>query len=226
MSNKNEIQIEEKIDFLKDLLLKMVTRVEEAILKATVAFRDHDIKMAEKVVADDFYIDEMRELIENDAVMLLISEAPYGHYMRYVIAGLKMVTSLERMGDHAAHLARLTASMSTAQKTCDAEIVKKIVAMANADAAMFREVISALATIDAQRAIEIAKMDNEIDTMEEENYRLILAANARCSREGEPSMELFEFYYITKELERLGDHVTTICKWIVYMKEGEKPQLN
>jgi len=216
------VQIDEKLYFFNELLLQMVTRVEEAILKATIAFRDRDIDMAKKVMADDYFIDQMRELVENDAVRLLISEAPYGHYMRHVIAGLKMVTSLERMGDHAAHLAKVATELDAESQDCDKEIIDKLVDMANADALMFRDVITALAETDAKRAREIAKKDNEIDAYKEEIYGMIFEAN-KC---GDTSNELFEFYYLAKELERLGDHVTTICKWIVYMEEGETPELN
>lgn len=221
---KDTVQIDEKLNFFNELLLKMVTRVEQSILKATVAFRDCDVEMAKKVIADDTFIDQMRELVENDAVSLLISEAPYGHYMRHVIAGLKMVTSLERMGDHAAHLAKFVIEMEPV-KDSEREIVDKIVEMANADAVMFREVINALSKTDAVRAREIAKMDNEIDDYKEEIYQMIFRVNdnSRCEKSNN---KLFEFYYLAKELERLGDHVTTICKWIVYMKEGEKPELN
>jgi len=221
---KDTVHIDEKLNFFNELLLKMVTRVEQSILKATVAFRDRDVEMAKKVIADDTFIDQMRELVENDAVSLLISEAPYGHYMRHVIAGLKMVTSLERMGDHAAHLAKVATEIDPTQEG-ERAIVDKIVEMANADAAMFREVINALSKKDAVRAREIAKMDNEIDNYKQEIYHMIFEANDN-SRCGSPNNELFEFYYLAKELERLGDHVTTICRWIVYMKEGEKPELN
>lgn len=221
---KDTIQIDEKLNFFNELLLQMVTRVEEAILKATVAFRDHDVEMAKKVMADDYFIDQMRELVENDAVRLLISEAPYGHYMRHVIAGLKMVTSLERMGDHAAHLAKVATELDSAKES-ERVIVDKIVEMANADAAMFREVINALSKKDADKARAVAKMDIEIDKYKDEIYQMIFDENEKSQVNG-PNNELFDFYYLAKELERLGDHVTTICKWIVYMKEGEKPEFN
>ena len=225
MSNDKTIQIDEKLNFFNELLLQMVTRVEEALLKATVAFRDHDVEMAKKVIADDYFIDQMREMIENDAVRLLISEAPYAHYMRVVIAGLKMVTSLERMGDHAAHLAKVASKLGTAQND-EILIVDKIVEMANADAAMFREATVALSKTDAVAAKEIAKKDNIIDNYRKEINTMIYEANSNLKSSKNYDNELFELFYLVKELERLGDHVTTICKWIVYMKEGEKPELN
>ncbi|MBK5200956.1 MAG: phosphate transport system regulatory protein PhoU, partial [Spirochaetaceae bacterium] len=201
MGKDNTVQIDEKLNFFNELLLQMVTRVEEALLKATVAFRDHDVEMAKKVIADDYFIDQMREMIENDAVRLLISEAPYGHYMRHVIAGLKMVTSLERMGDHATHLAKVAFKLGIAQ---DAEIVivNKIVEMATADAAMFREATVALAKTDAIAAKEIAKKDNIIDAYRKEINELIFEANSSLKTNKNYGNELFELFYLVKELER------------------------
>ncbi|HKL57585.1 MAG TPA: PhoU domain-containing protein, partial [Sphaerochaeta sp.] len=72
----------------------MVYRVEEAILQAQHAFRNHDILLAKKVIANDWFIDQLQEMVENDGVRLLVSEAPYGHYMRHIIAGIKIVSSL------------------------------------------------------------------------------------------------------------------------------------
>lgn len=213
------IQLDEKLDFFNGLLLQMVSRVEESILKATVAFRDQDTNLAEKVVAEDYFIDQLRDMIENDSVRLLISEAPYGHYMRYVVAGLKMVTSLERMGDHAAHLAGIASHIDKENKT-EKQVVDKIVAMANADARMFRKAIEALMEKDGVAAVEVSYMDSEIDEFRFEINNLIFSqGDAR-----NPNM--YEYFYIVKELERIGDHITTICSWIVYMTEGKKPKLD
>ena len=97
-----ESSLDEKMRFYQQLLVQMVNRVEEAIYQAQTAFRNNDINLARKVLADDYFIDQLQELIENDGVRLLVSEAPYGHYMRYIIAGIKIVSSLERMGDRLA----------------------------------------------------------------------------------------------------------------------------
>ena len=210
------VQLDEKLDFFNGLLLQMVTRVEEAILKATAAVRDQNTDLAEKVVAEDYFIDQLRDMIENDSVRLLISEAPYGHYMRYVIAGLKMVTSLERMGDHAAHLASIASRIDN-DNTVEKEIVQEIVKMATSDAEMFRKAIESLIKKDSKKAIEVSAMDDEIDLFRVNINEMIFSQGDARNR------NMYEYFYIVKELERIGDHITTICDWIVYMTDGEKP---
>ncbi len=214
-------QLDDKMQFFHELLIQMVNRVEEAIYQAMHAFKNHDEALAEKVVSEDYFIDQMRDLIESDGVRLLISEAPYGHYMRQVIAGLKIVTSLERMGDHAAHLAKL--AIQTTSGTSHRKIVDAIADMALADAKMTRCAVDALIANDAELARKVAAMDDGIDEYRRQINALIFAEEPKEAKDRE---DLYNYFYIAKEMERLGDHVTTICSWIVYMAAGVKPDLN
>jgi len=220
---KQVYQIDEKIMFYRELLLQMVTRVEQAILKATIAMENKDIKLAESVVNEDFFINQLRDMIESDAVRLLISEAPYGHYMRQVIAGLKIATSLERIGDHATHLARMVSHESFSNDEREVPIIKGIIEMSNIVANMFREAIDALINIDAKQAKDVAKMDDEIDDRREDLKKQILEAGPFENIQLRQNMH--NYYYLVIELERVGDHITTICSWVVYMEEGVKPHL-
>ena len=65
-------------------------------------------------------------MIENDAIRLLVSEAPYGHYMRHIVAGMKMVSNIERIGDHAAHLAKMTSAEKDESETPYAELISEM----------------------------------------------------------------------------------------------------
>lgn len=217
-------QIDEKIMFYRELLLQMVTRVEQAILKATISMETNDLKLADSVIKEDFFINQLRDMIESDAVRLLISEAPYGHYMRQVIAGLKIATSLERMGDHATHLAKIVGQDKLSNDEREKPIIKGIVEMSNIVADMFRGAIDALINIDSEAAKNVAKMDDEIDSRREDLKKLILESGP--FEELKLRQNMHNYYYLVIELERVGDHITTICSWVVYMDEGVKPDLN
>lgn len=220
MSTK-KYQLDDKLQFFHELLIQMVNRVEESIYQAMHAFKNHDEALAEKVVSEDYFIDQMRDLIESDGVRLLISEAPYGHYMRQVIAGLKIVTSLERMGDHAAHLAKL--AVQTTEGSAHRKIVDAIADMALADAKMTRAAVDALIANDADMARQVAAMDDDIDERRKQINAMLFEEEPKDAKQRE---NLYNYFYIAKEMERLGDHVTTICSWIVYMAAGVKPDLN
>ena len=224
MDNNHVYQIDEKISFYRELLLQMVTRVEQAILKATIAMDNKDVKLANTVIKEDYFINQLRDMIESDAVRLLISEAPYGHYMRQVIAGLKMATSLERMGDHAAHLAELVGSDCFCDDERESEVVSGIVEMSNLIAKMFREAIDALISIDSEEAKKVAESDDEVDKMRDKLKKVILENGPFESLKLRQNMH--NYYYLVTELERVGDHITNICSWVVYMDQGIKPHLN
>ena len=220
MDVKKTTKLDEKMNFFQELLVQMVNRVEDAILQAQHAFRNHDIELARKVVANDWFIDQLQDTVENDGVRLLISEAPYGHYMRHIIAGIKIVSSLERMGDHAAHLAKMS---TVKEDMMYVDFIERISEMALLGATMTRKVVEAFIDVKSQKAIEVASMDDQMDSMRDS----INADLFKMEPAGSKDMErLFNLFYLTKEMERLGDHVTTICRWIVYMEKGERPKLN
>jgi phosphate transport system protein len=217
---KEQNSLDDKMHFFQEMMLQMVTRVEEAVYQARSAFEEHDVILAQKVIENDYFIDQLQEMIENDGVRLLVSEAPYGHYMRHIIAGIKMVSNLERMGDHAAHLAK----MASAEKyDIEEPFIKKISDMALIGATMIRKAVEAFVDVEANKAIEVAQMDDQMDAARDEINGLLFQAKVSNPAQMERLLNLF---YVAKEMERLGDHVTTICRWIVYMDKGERPHLN
>ena len=220
MEMKRANTLDEKMRFFQEMLIQMVNRVEESILQAQHAFSNHDIELARKVMANDWFIDQLQEMVENDGVRLLISEAPYGHYMRHIIAGMKIVSSLERMGDHASHLAKMATSR---EYEISVPFVQRISEMALLGATMTRMAVDAFMDVKAEKAIEVAAMDDRMDAMRDAINKDLFAMQPTGPGEMERLLNLF---YLTKEMERLGDHVTTICRWIVYMDKGSRPRLN
>ena len=220
METKRISSLDEKMRFFQEMLIQMVSRVEESILQAQHAFRNNDTELARRVMANDYFIDQLQEMIENDGVRLLVSEAPYGHYMRHIIAGIKIVSSLERMGDHAAHLAKMTVRQEL--ENC-IPFVEQISEMALLGATMTRRAVEAFIDVKAEKAIEVAAMDDRMDETRVRINEQLVAVKANSKQEME---RLFNLFYLAKEMERIGDHVTTICRWIVYMDKGQRPKLN
>lgn len=208
------------MQFFQEMLIQMVNRVEEAIYQAQYAFRNHDVELAKKVITNDWFIDQLQEMVENDGVRLLVSETPYGHYMRHIIAGIKIVSSLERMGDHASHMAKMASSEEEAMFI---PFVERISEMALLGATMTRKVVEAFIDVKAEKAIEVALLDDKMDAERDALNADLFALRPETEAEMERILNLF---YLTKEMERYGDHVTTICRWIVYMDKGQRPKLN
>lgn len=220
MEQKQASTLDEKMRFYQEMLIQMVNRVEEAIYQAQHAFRNHDIALAKKVMADDWFIDQLQEMVENDGVRLLVSEAPYGHYMRHIVAGLKIVSNLERMGDHAAHMAKMAREE---ENEALIPFVERISEMALLGATMTRKAVEAFIDVKAEKAMEVAALDDQMDRARDALNADLFKLKPANAAEMERILNLF---YLTKEMERFGDHVTTICRWIVYMERGQRPRLN
>jgi phosphate transport system protein len=102
-------------------------------------------------------------------------------------------------------------------------IVERISEMALLGATMTRKAVEAFIDVKAEKAIEVAAMDDQMDAARDALNADLFSLKPTCEKEMERILNLF---YLTKEMERLGDHVTTICRWIVYMDKGQRPRLN
>lgn len=220
MEQKQKSLLDEKMQFFQEMLIQMGNRVEEAIYQAQHAFLNHDITLAKQVIANDWFIDQLQEMVENDGVRLLVSEAPYGHYMRHIVAGMKIVSNLERMGDHATHLAKMTISE---EQELFIPFVERISEMALLGATMIRKAVEAFIEVKSEKAMEVAAMDDQMDAARDALNASLYSLKPNNKREMKRILNLF---YLTKEMERMGDQVTTICRWIVYMDKGQRPRLN
>ncbi len=101
--------------------------------------------------------------------------------------------------------------------------VERISEMALLGATMTRKVVEAFIDVKAEKAIEVALLDDKMDAERDALNADLFALRPETEAEMERILTLF---YLTKEMERYGDHVTTICRWIVYMDKGQRPKLN
>lgn len=214
MANK---QFDVKIENFQNALKEMGETVEISIKRAIDAVKNGDEKEGQNVSDDDYLINSMRDTIETEAVRILISQTPYGRYIRIVIAGLKMATHFERMGDYAAHLT------SIAGHKTNPEIKNKIVQMATSALSMATAANKALFLDSAEYARQVAVMDDDIDKKKKEIDDIILKKTPSTEEE---KKELFDYFFVVKEIERLGDRITSLCAWVVYSLCGDKPKLN
>jgi phosphate transport system protein len=214
-------QLEEKLRSYHELLVRMLNEVEEALALAVEATRKRDVALAERIVQHDKAINGLRDKAEHDGIMLLVTERPYAHFLRQTISDLKMAGEIERMGDYAAHLAKVGSSLAHSKEVDS--IVVQICEMGLVGAEMVRSVADALDSPNADLARIVAKMDDRIDSKRDTVNRLLFDHQAISDEE---RVALYHCFYLAKELERLGDHVTNVCEWMVFTVESIKPKLN
>lgn len=200
---------------LNNLLIQMGHLIEEAIEMAITALMKQDVELAKKAIAFDQNIDDMEKEIENLCLKILLCQQPVASDLRFVSAALKMVTDMERIGDHASDISEITIVMA------DAPYIKKlehIERMAVETTDMVIKSIEAYIENNAPKAYKVMKQDDIVDdlfmTTKEELIRLI---NENINN-GEQATDLL---MVAKYFERIGDHATNIAEWVIFSIEGK-----
>ncbi|MFP4382914.1 MAG: phosphate signaling complex protein PhoU [Spirochaetia bacterium] len=208
---------------MKDLyqdIVRMGTLVEEALRKALISLSIRDTELAQQVIDGDKKIDELQQEIEERCTQLIALEQPVATDLREILTSTKIVTDLERIGDHARHLAKSVEAISDEKLLQTLPDIQK---MTQLGINMVHDCITAFVEHDAEKAIEVAARDDEIDSIHKHLFDEVLGImkdNPDKIAQGASLMFLNRF------LERLGDHVTNMCEWVVFAKKGEHVELN
>jgi phosphate transport system protein len=212
----------EELSRLRQDILAMATRVEENLGKALTALRTRNADLAKEVRADDSEVDALQIRIEDDAAYVIATQQPVARDLREMVTIFKLTSNIERVGDHAVHLARAARKLA---KSTDAPFAAQehLEVMAVTGQKMIRAAISAFMAQDSQAAREAAAMDQMIDaehkTLTEEILKLMKKNSSLVK-------EALQIIHTSNQLERLGDHITNICEAVIYMIEGKHEELN
>lgn len=201
-------------------VLHMGTLVEEALQKALTAVTNGDGVLADRVKENDMAIDGLQYRIDKRCTELIATEQPVATDLREILVAMKIASDLERIGDHARHLVRV---MDELQDVAFRGLLPRFTTMTEKGVAMVHDSITAYVNHDADAAREVARRDDEIDTMHRALFRDLIDVIVADPTRVEPGTSLI---FMNRFLERLGDHVTNMCEWIVYAKTGEHVELN
>lgn len=212
----------DQLNRLRHDILAMATRAEENLGKALAAMRENNAELAKEARASDAIIDALQLKIEDEAAILIATQQPVARDLRELVTVFKLTSSIERVGDHAVHLAKAVIKLSK-KGDFPVRYQERLENMAETGIEMLRISISAYLAQDAQAAREAAamdtKIDNEHDAITEEILKLM-------KKHPDLVKAAFQVLHTSTQLERLGDHITNICEAIIYMIEGRHEELN
>ena len=196
--------------------------VEENLGKALAALKTCNTELAKEARSDDAEVDALQYKIEDDAAIIIATQQPVARDLRELVTIFKLTSNIERVGDHAAHLARAAKKLA---KSGDSPFRAQghLEKMAETGQKMLRAAISAFMAQDAQAAREAAALDNKIDAEHEivtEDILKLMKKNPDLVKGA------LQILHTSNQLERLGDHITNICEAIIYMTEGKHEELN
>ena len=210
----------EELNRLRHDVLAMATRVEEDLGKTLSALRNNDVELAKEVVADDAVVNAMQLKIEDEAAIVIATQQPVARDLREMVTIFKLTTNLERVGDHAVHLAKMVIKLSGEPPFRSSEHMEK---MAETGREMIRSSISAYLNQDAEAARKAAALDDKID---EEHKALTEEILSLMKEHPEYIKKAARLLNTSGHLERLGDQITNMCESIIYMTEGRHEELN
>ncbi|MGI9370343.1 MAG: phosphate signaling complex protein PhoU [Ruegeria sp.] len=199
-------------------IMKMGGLVEAAIVSATRSLEDRDEELAQQVRKGDKAIDELEEVINEQAARLIALRAPTAGDLRLVLSVLKVSGNLERIGDYAKNIAKRTSVLVDAQEVNGSAAALR--RQAREVEAMLRDALDAYIQRDPELAQDVIERDREVDLMYNGLFRELLTHMAEDPRSISACMHL---HFIAKNVERMGDHTTAIAEQVIYLVTGNRP---
>lgn len=206
MRNKFNEQLLE----LNKEMIEMGNKIIDSIKMAIAALESSDTEKAKRIMEGDAEIDRLQKKIENICFNLLIQQQPVATDLRNVTAAMKMVTDMERIGDHAADISEITILMGQESRVDQFEHIAK---MANETMVMLNHSIEAYVEKDAEKARRVIEHDDIVDALFDAAKKDVIQLILDDSGEGEEATDLL---MIAKYFERIGDHATNIAEWVIF----------
>lgn len=212
--------LDRELRLIKDDVLRMGGLVEDAIRAAIDALVRHDADAALAVIVNDRSINEMQRTVSSLITATIATQQPVARDLRFLLSLDHVTYELERMGDHAASVAK------QARKLAPLPPLKKYVdlpEMGELAAQLVHGILRALVDIDPVRAREVAARDDEVDHLYHRTFDEVLNLMRADPANVEPGTRiLFAAHYV----ERIGDRVTNIAEDVVFLASGEIEDLN
>ncbi len=207
----------DQLDSIFADLVDIAGQVQAAVSQATEALLEGSAELAEQVITGDARIDTAREQLEERAFQLLSLQQPVAGDLRTLVAGLRMVADLERMGDLAVHVAKI-ARLRVPEIAVPKDAEPTIRRMAIVAELMVSKAADVIAERDIAGAAELARADEEMDHLRRSSFRELLGSTWEHGIESAIDIALLGRYY-----ERIADHAVSLANRVVYVVTGETP---
>ncbi len=194
--------------------------VEKSINRAVEALKRRDLEESQRVIQDDDYIDQKRFEIEERCIDLIATQQPMARDLRVIIALLHIVVELERMGDYAEGIAKISIAMG------DAPPLKPLIdipRMAEKATEMLRDSIDCLLNRDLVKAHQVCQADDEVDDLYDQVYRELLLFMIQDPQTIQRATYLL---WVSHDLERIADRATNIAERVIFLVTGKLTEIN
>ena len=206
----------EELEQIRNSVLQMCGLVEEQFDRALKALTDADSEVGLQVAQDDVKINQMELAIDEECSRVLATRAPAAGDLRLIIATIKTITDLERIGDEAEKIGALAARLATVERP--RTNYRELRNLARHVKDMIHGSLDAFARLDVQLALDVVKADKEVDLEYESIYRQSITFMME-----DPRMisRVMDVTWTARALERIGDHSKNICEYVIFLAHGK-----
>jgi phosphate transport system protein len=205
----------DELEHLKEMLVKMAALVEASIKNSVESLVKRNSDLAREVIKGDLKINALDVTIDEECIRLLALKQPMGKDLRFITTAMKITTDLERIADNAENIAERALELN---KEPILKPYIDIPRMSRIVQGMVRDTIDAFIKEDRPLAKDVIMRDDEIDELNEAIWEELMAI---MTRDPSTITRGVQITYISKYLERIGDHATNIAETVIYMIEGK-----
>ena len=210
----SRIKFQQNLDDLKERLLVMAGLAEQAIERSIEAYRTRDLAICEQVFRNEPAINRLEREIDQAALDLLAMEQPMAVDLRFILSVIRINADLERVGDQAVNIAVRVREMGA---FANIDLPVDIPKLASLASAMVRKSLQAFIEADADSAISVLKMDDQVDEM---NDAAFYALSTLIKEKPDLTPQSLNAIIIARNLERVGDHATNIAEDVIFWVRG------
>jgi len=207
--------LDDKIRQLEDEFLLLGSMVEQATQSAVESLKNRDGILAQKILDSDRLINEKRYAIENNILITIATQQPMAHDLRLLAAILEVISELERMGDYAKGIAKITKRLGDSETPIP---IRDMTKMAELDMSMLHRALTAFIQEDYHAAAALPQEDDAVDAIYNKIFHELIEAMTKNPEFIDNGSLLL---WAAHNLERLGDRVTNICERTVFIATGE-----
>lgn len=202
-------ELKKEVSMMADLVLKQIN-------SALLAFKENDVEKAKIIMSQDNLVDKMEEDIAKSALRIIWKEQPLAQDLRLVTGVLKLITDLERIGDHAVDIAEITLHLSNVPNQ---RIIPLITEMSIESEKMVLLAIEALVKQNKSDAEKVILADDIVDDL----FALVMSKIAQELKEDVHISQEYalSLLMIAKYIERVSDHAVNIAEWVIFIVTGK-----
>ena len=206
----------EDLEKVRNQVLSMGGFVEEQLSRAVSALVEGDSELGQSVAHDDYKVNRMEVSIDEECSRILATRAPAAGDLRLIVAIIRAITDLERMGDECEKIGFIASRLAAQERPVDK--YREVKHLGRVVQTMVHDALDAFARMDPKAALEVARKDRLVD----EEYEAIQRQSITFMMEDPRSIRrAIDVMWVVRSLERIGDHAKNICEYVIYMVHGK-----